>query len=56
MIFALFGSIDTLSIAAAIDALNRLISTNSQLYGSMFEVDTEILQIFNFIFYFFTPP
>lgn len=42
MTCALFGSIDTLSIAAAIDALNRLISSNSQSYGSMLEVDTEI--------------
>lgn len=48
MICALFGSIDTLSIAAAIDGLNRVIATNGQNYsycdtsiggGTMLEVD-----------------
>lgn len=51
MICALFGSIDTISIGDAIAALNRLISTSSQIYGygdssigggAMLEVDTEI--------------
>lgn len=52
MICALFGSIDTLSIAAAIDALNRVIARNqsygyddgasSLVGGAMLEVDTEV--------------
>lgn len=42
MICALFGSIDTLSIAAAIESLNRVISNSGQSYGSMLEVDSEV--------------
>lgn len=52
MTCALFGSIDTIEISAAIHSLNRLISTNDATYGynmdkslgggSMLEVDTEV--------------